>query len=191
MPLFEHMLRAERYFPTQNARGDFNTPVLGECDIPAGQDPLLATNARGQFMPTRTSKTGSARYGFSQCAIEDEAVLLGRLYRCLSTQSPTTPRCSDVPQAIMRLHVGGLEAQAIVLSAVDAAVMLGVQETEPEGLVGVVQGMNVLVADLPKGAALVMTAPARLGIYQRVEDYVGLLFYRIDQNMVVVDDVAR
>lgn len=191
MPLFEHMLRAERFFPTQNARGDFNIPVLGECDIPAGQDPLLATNARGQFVPTRTSKTGSARYGFSQCAIEDEAVLLGSLYRWLSTQSQATQRCKDVPGAIMRLQVAGLEAQAIVLSAVDAALMLGVQETVPEGLVGVVQGMNVLVADLHQGAALVMAAPERLGVYTRVEDYVGLLFYRIDQNMVVVDGVAR
>jgi hypothetical protein len=189
--VFQHMLRAERFLPPKGRRGDFKAPLLGEVDLHQGQDPLLATNARGVFLPTSTSRTGVARFGFSPCSFEEEPRLLRRLYEWLWTQQKWPLRCSGIQTAVDRFRSLGLEAKVIVVSAIDAPAMIGKSEPVPEGFAGVVNGMKVLVSDLPKGAALVTVGSDRLGIYTRVEDHLGLLFQRIDQNMVVVDDVAR
>ena len=189
--VFQHLLRAERYLPPKGRRGDFQHPALMEVNIRPGQDPLLATNARGAFVSTRTSSIGTARYGFSPCSFDEEPRLIQALYECLSTQQQWSLRCSGVQAAVDRLLGLGLEAKTIVVSSADAAEMLGTTGTVPEGVAGVVRGMKVLVTDLPKGAALVAVAPEHLGICTRVGEHLGLLFQRLDQNVMVVDVMAR
>lgn len=189
--VFEHLLRVERFLPPKGRRGDFSAPVLGEIELPSGQDPLLATNARGQFVATRMGRTGVARFGFSSCAFAEEAQLFQRFYAWLSGRTGTAIRCKGVQVAVDRFRALGLEAKAVVVSSADAAEMLGKNEPVPVGFAGMVNGMKLLVADMPKGAAVVTVGPDRLGVYTRVAEHLGLLFQRIDQNVMVVDDVAR
>ena len=187
--VFAHMLRGERYLPPKGRRGDFSIPMLGETTLPKGQDPLLVTNARGWLVPTHTSSSGVARFGFSFVVQSEEVSLFHALLEVLRRQQGSL-RCRGVPMALERLQKLGIEAATIVVSEGDARVMLGMEEPVLEGFVGTVGKMKVLVSDMEKGTALVAVAPEHLGVYTRVTDYLGLLFQRIDRSMVVVDDVA-
>jgi len=50
-----------------------------------------------------------------------------------------------------------------------------------------------LMADLPPSMAFVATAPALVGVYTRIADYLGLLLFRADRAIVAVtrDDLGR
>ena len=127
--------------------------------------------------------------GFFQCAMEDEYLLFQRLCEYLRAQEPL--RCSSVQVAIDRLRGLGLEAKSVVVSEEDATVMLVLTEPLSGCFAGTVNGMKVLVSDLPKGVAVVTVDPTRLGLYTRVSDHLGVLLQRVDRNMMVVDDVAK
>jgi hypothetical protein len=188
--IFGHLLRVEKFLAPKGKRGDFAAPLLGEVQLPKGQDPLYATNARGGFAVTRMSQTGAARFGFSLCPIDDELQLFRRFFDFIAAEARSPIRCKGVQVAVDRLRGNGLEAKALVVSAFDATEMLGKSDVSLEGPAGMVNGMTVLVADLPKGTAILTVAATRLGVYTRVGDHLGLLFQRVDQNVVVVDDVA-
>jgi hypothetical protein len=187
--LFEHLLRAERFMPPKGRRGDFEVPLLGEVQLGSMQEPLLATNARGGFVPTRMSRTGSARYGFSVCPVEEESSFIPSLFVALA-RMPAVTRCSDVRMAVAHLRGFGSEARVIVVSSMDAADILG-RDVSGEGFVGDSNGMMVVVANLPRGSAMVAVGPEHLGSYTRVGSYLGMLFHRVDRNVVVVDALAR
>lgn len=188
MTVLSQLLHIDRYLPPKGRRGDFVLPFLGEVGI-QGQDPLLVTNTRGGFVQSRSGQTGVARFGFTVCPQEEEHRLLGSLYAYLS-EAEGTPRCMGVQSALDHLEGLGLKARGIVVSAADASAMLGPDTSVLDGLAGTVGGMQVFVTDLPRGAGLVAVAPDQLGIYTRVLDHLGLLFQRVDQNLVVVCDVA-
>jgi len=57
---------------------------------------------------------------------------------------------------------------------------------ESGGLVGSVDGIRVLSANLPLGGALLFTNPSALGVYVRIGDYLGLQFYNVRQNVAVI-----
>jgi hypothetical protein len=57
---------------------------------------------------------------------------------------------------------------------------------ESGGLVGSVDGIRVLSAKLPMGAALLFTNPPALGVYVRIGDYLGLQIYNVRQSVAVI-----
>lgn len=62
-----------------------------------------------------------------------------------------------------------------------------------QGHVAIVNGVQVLAADLPVDSALVTAQPEDLGVYTRVGDYLGVQLFDVRRTIVVVrpDDVAR
>lgn len=184
--IFEQMLLTERQRQRMGRGGDFASPLMGEIELQKDCEPLLVTNARGTFVPTPLGRTGNARFGFSYCPIESEGRLFVRFYEHLRTQQGWDLRCKDVPEAVARLQARSLEAKVLVVSSFHAARMVG-KEAPMEGFVGVVDGMKVVTTAIPDGCALITVAPSRLGVYTRSGDYLGLLFQRVDQQVVVVD----
>jgi hypothetical protein len=55
-----------------------------------------------------------------------------------------------------------------------------------QGYVSKVDEMQVLVAALPSDKAFVASAPALVGVYTRIADYLGLLLFRADRAIVAV-----
>jgi hypothetical protein len=57
---------------------------------------------------------------------------------------------------------------------------------ESGGLVGNVDGIRVLSANLPLDSAILFTASPALGVYVRIGDYLGLQFYNVRQTVTVI-----
>lgn len=194
----ERMLVVDRARQRQRTAGaGFSTPAIHERKIEEDALPLLATNARGSFLPTRRSIEGFARCGFSYCPVDDEAVLLNEMYRKLielSTREKWSNRCSGVPQAVSRLRASGIEPKSLVIPESLLPEVLG-QEFNLEavrrsmalqGFVTVVDGMQVLLSNLPDGAAIVAGPAPAVGFYTRVADHLGLLLQRTNRAIMVV-----
>ena len=186
--VFESILQPLRYLPPRGRRGDFAAPLMMEADLQTPQTHLLVTNTRGTFVGSYTNPTGTARMGFFPCTLEEENPLFRALYEQLRLERGL--RCSAVQAAVDRLRGSGLEAKAIVVSEEEAVTMLGLTEPLAGCFAGTVNGMKVLVSDLPRGAAIVVADPVYLGLYARVSDHLGILLQHMDRSMVVVDDMA-
>lgn len=199
----ERMLRPERYRQKAASRGGFATPSL--CKTVVGDDtmPLMATNMRGSFLPTRRDVEGLAPFGFSNVPLGQETTLLIELHRVLwevSERLKWSNRCGSVAEAVAKARAMGVEPKTLVLSAAQLERLLGPdhkidaarQAMSVQGFVAVVDGMQLLLADLPANLALVAAHPASVGIYTRVGDHLGVLLQRVNKTLLVVrDDVAR
>lgn len=177
-----HLLSVERHRQRINRSvmaAGFAKPALGEIHIEkADEAPMLATNMRGTFLVTRKSREGVARYGFSTCPVEQEPVLATELARVLWDLSYAYEwgiRCRGVLQAVESFHAQGLNPRTLVVSSILAREVLGQDDLPPEGLVGTVDKMQVMVTDLPEDVAIVALAPAHAGVCVRVGDDIGLL----------------
>jgi hypothetical protein len=56
-----------------------------------------------------------------------------------------------------------------------------------QGYISDKDGYQVLVADLEAGQALVAAAPACLGTYTRIDDWLGVLFMQASETLCLVD----
>lgn len=180
--VLSHMLHVERHrqrITRSVMAAGFAQPALGEIQIEKDDDdPILATNMRSTFLLTRKSKEGVARYGFSPCPAEDEGAVVTELARVLWEMSYAHEwgiRCRGVPQAVEGFRALGLEARTLVVSSQLARGILEQADLPPEGLVGAVDKMQVLVTTLPENTALVALAPANAGMCVRVGDNLGML----------------
>jgi hypothetical protein len=198
----ERILTTERFRQRAARNGGFSTPSLGYVALEPNSVPILVTNARGSFALTRTNKEGFAPFGFTACSIADEGALLLELHRTLrsiSVREGWNNRCKGIPEAVERLRNSGIEPKSLVVSGEDLRAILGekydaetVSRTMAvQGYVTVVDGMQVLLSDLPTGSALVAASPTVVGVYTRVADHLGLLFRQVNRLMMVIDrDVA-
>lgn len=193
----ERMLKTERYRQRAAPRGGFSTPSLCFTAVPPDSMPLLASNMRGTFMPTRRNVEGMAPFGFSPSIVGQEDGLLNELHRVLwelSERSGWTNRCSAIPEAVERLRTQGTEPKSLIVSESQVAGFMGPdfdlgaarRAMAVQGYVTVVDGMQVLLSALSEGSALVAASPAALGIYTRVGDHLGLLLQRVDRAVMVV-----
>jgi hypothetical protein len=151
----------------------FSIPALSEVELGLEAQPLLATNMRGAFVPTNVSMHGYARYGFSECLLDQESDLLLAFYRSLleeSTKGSWSNKVSSVAEAITLMPKLGFEPK----------ILIGPASVEPVGNLAVVR------SDLPEGTAILSAHPQNTGSYTRVGDYVGVLAQRIDRAFVVV-----
>jgi len=59
-----------------------------------------------------------------------------------------------------------------------------------QGYVSQSQGVDILVADIPPGSALLTTAPPLVGFYTRTGEHLGLLLQRADRTLMMVRHVV-
>lgn len=189
---FERLLAPER-LRQRAARAGFATPAMQEIDWPGARVPLLATNMRGTFLPTRPSRVGTIRYGFSACPVDEEGPLLRELCRVL-LEVIHVNRCTSIQAAIERMRSQGLEPKSLVMAEAQLPEILGpsadIEAAKRSmsllGYVTLMDGMQILIADLPSGTALVGASPWQLGRYTRVGDHVGILLQGVDRSLMVV-----
>jgi len=186
LSILAHLLVTERYRQRAAPSGGFSVPFMSEREVPQETEPLLVTNARGSFVPTRRSREGIARFGFSGCPLESESILLGRLYSALgvlSVESGWNNRFTTTNSAIEFMRASSSKPKNLVISD---NLVSQFTTSSSEGLVGIVDGIQVLSAKLPLGGALLFTTPPNLGVYVRIGDYLGLQFYNVRQNITVI-----
>jgi hypothetical protein len=194
--VLQRILYPERY-QQRAAQTGFSTPVLQEIRLGEDALPLLASNMRGGFVPTRRSSEGNVRYGFSHCPLEDEPRLFESLFDALVTQSVKGRwgnRAATVSEGLARCRERGLQPRFIVIpdallpEVVGASLSLddAYKAQRTRGYATVIEDMQVLLADLPSGNALVSISPREVGCYTRVGDHLGILVQRVDRNLVMV-----
>ncbi len=190
--VLERLLVAERR-KQRGANVGFSVPALEERSASQEDGPFFVTNMRGQFLPTRVSSAGMVRFGFSQIPPEDDDKLLVPLHRTISSQEPAK-RCTTIKEAAERLRTSGFDVRSVVLPESWLPEICGPDfDTsnaktlmEKQGYVTKVEEAQVLVADLPSDLAFVAAAPALVGVYTRIADYLGLLVFRANRAIVAV-----
>lgn len=156
--------------------GDVGYAVPGMSEVYYGDaaiEPLLATNMKGSFLRTRVSSSGGyARFGYSAVPVEDEAVLIGELYKVLLDRAPVEGWqnvVSTVPEALVRMRSFGVRP-CVILSATATPV----------------DDLLALPAPLPEGAALVVGPAEGAGLHTRIGAHVGILAQRVSTLFVAV-----
>ena len=195
----ERILRPDRIRQRAARRGGFSTPGVVLHAVGAEAMPLVASNARGGFVPTRPNRDGLAAMGFSEVPVGQEAPFLNELHRVLWTLSVSqgwTNRCSTVADGVDRLRSFGVEPTSLVLSErllssfLDGDIGAARTAMSVMGYVTIVDGIQVLLSDLPEGSALIAGPPASVGVYVRAGNHVGVLLQRVNLSLVLVDHVA-
>lgn len=190
----ERLLLTERHRRQANESGlaGFALPMLSERALDAALEPLVVSNARGDLVPTSVSRArGVARYGFFECAPEDESELLPRFFSALwdlSAAKGWGNRCTSLSEASAKMK---LEARSIVVPYGLVERVSSLTRAEADQLM-TAQGyiskgdQQILVADLPEGHAMLTAAPALLGFYTRVDIQLGLMLTRVDESVFLV-----
>lgn len=182
----------------------FVVPGMMERKMDASDAPFLVTNARSSFLPTRQTRDGNVRYGFSNIPSGQDDQLLPELFRSLwslSEQNGWTNRCASLQAGLDTMSGFGLEPRAIIIpyglvksvvpsenfdrDAIEKAM-------EVKGRLTSIGDVAVRVSDsMPDGCALVLTGAPLVGFYTRIGDYVGLLLRGVNHSIVMVrDDMA-
>lgn len=184
--LLAHLLVTERHRQRAASGGGWSVPVMSDREVPPEAEPMLVTNARGGFVPTRRNHEGFARFGISACPLESEPVLLGRFYGALASLSSCSKwpnRFSSANEAIGAMQATTYKPKTLVVSES----LISQFTTDESGvLVGNIDGIKVLSANLPIGGALLFTNPTLLGVYVRIGDHLGLQFYNVRQTVAVI-----
>lgn len=197
----ERLLTVERE-PRRASSVGFSIPALSEREAKEDEAPFLVTSMRSAFLETRRNREGNVRFGFSEVPLRQEADFVAGLYRALcelSIQHGWPNRCRSLSEAAGLLQRLGSDPFHVVVGPDQIAeaceAPLTVEEAEKlmmaQGYVAEVGEVKVLVAGLPRGAAMVTASPSLLGVYSRVDDRLGLLIKRADRAVVLVgDDLA-
>lgn len=149
-------------------------PLASEIDVDDHSiEPLLITTTRGTFLESWVSRAGYARFGFSECPIEEEATLIREFHRVL----------------VARSRVNGWGCVAATVG--DALTLMRGRGANPCHVVAgpwlnAMGNLKVLDAGFPEGAALLLPEPSAAGLHTRVGDYVGILAYRVDRCFAAV-----
>lgn len=200
---FEGLLVPERVRRKAAREGGFAVPVFQERVVD-DCGPFLASNAKGSFLQPTLSSDNRIRYGFSECPIDQEANLLVEYLRVLwdiSSRFSWSNRCSGLAQAHRLLGVSGYEPRTLLVSRAKVSKIGGEQLAEEDvakiilgqGHLTEVEGVRVLPVSIPEEWMLLATAAPLVGFYTRVDNYLGLLFQRINQTVVLIreDGLAR
>lgn len=200
LSIFARLLITERFRTRASSGAGFAIPHLYEFELADGSEPLLATNAKGSFLPTRRSRDGVARCGFSEVPLEEETNLLRKLHAVLlqtSHEYGWPQRCASVPEAVEAIEAVGGRPCSVVVPFGSALEVCGVSDADAKermrtaGVVTRVGKTQVLAVPFEQGDALVADTPSSFGVYVRVEDRLGLLLKSLHRTVVVVHGVGR
>ena len=201
VPIFSRLLVPERLRRQADMTGaGFARPAMAERPVEQYQTPLLVTNMSGQFVSVQVSQhTGKARYAFCECPPASEPVLLPRLWAKvaeLGGQQGWGNRCTSIAEALDRMKAQGLVPRSMVVaySLLGDVCQLDRQTADAlmsaQGHVMEIEGLQILVSDLPQDKAFVAASPALLGYYTRTDDHLGLMFTQVDKTLILVDTNA-
>jgi len=155
----------------------YSMPLASEIDVDDRSiEPLMITTTRGTFLQSRVSAAGYARFGFSECPVNQEGALLQEFHRVL----------------LSRIDANGWISAAPTVG--EALRLMSSQGIKPRHLVGgpwladgaAAREVKVLDAGFTEGSALLIAEPAVAGLHTRVGDYVGVLAYRVNRCFVAV-----
>lgn len=193
--VLERLLVTERIHQRASKGGGFSIPAMTERPVEPAAAPLLALNMNRTFLPTRPSRDGLGRFGFSHVPVGSDDALLTDLHRVLTDlahKNGWVNRCGTVEDALRCMSGFGLEPHAVVVSPsrLTEAVPDLTPEQAREAMLSrgcVTEGSPfVYLADLPENTALVTASPTILGNYVRVGEALGVLLQRVNQAIVVV-----
>ncbi len=196
--LFDRLLIVERH-RRQGSSVGFKIPALCEQEARVEDDPLVVSNMRGSFVQVRRSIDNFVRFSFSSCLIEQESPLFLELFRSLwrfSEQGSWPNRCSSITEGVERCRSFGLSPDSVVipvtcLSSI-CSLSLSLEQIEQamrvQGWVARIDGLKVLVSDLPDGCAVVAAAPPDVGNCVRIHDSLGVVIRRSSQSLILVSD---
>jgi hypothetical protein len=200
---FEGLLVPERTRRKMSvADGSFYRPSIAERPINKADEPFLVTNARRSFVQPAISRDGIVRYGFSECDLEDEQHILAELYRTLwktSVELGWDNRCSSIAEAKAKLEAFGLEPRTLLVPFVTLHRICGREISLEEarklivaqGYIAEVDGIRIFFSYLPEGQMILATAPPLVGVYTRADDHLGLLLRKVNQSIVLINELAR
>lgn len=175
LSLLSHLFVTERHRPRKGDR-EFATPTLSEIEVDDPTiEPLLATNMRGTFLPTKISSQGYARFGYSPCTPDEEVNLIKELHRVLvevGIRREWNNTAHSVPEALDKMTHFGVIARVVIVA----------RGAKPD----VAEGFPVIEAGLDEGCALLLATAPRCGLYTRIQDHAGLLIYRANTSFIPV-----
>jgi hypothetical protein len=184
--ILSYLFATERVRPRGATGAGFAVPAMSERGVPDGLDPILVTNARGEFVVTKKNREGMARFGICPCSLEAEPVLFSALVQHLqrmSIERAWSNHFESVGAAVRFMSGSRFKPKSLVLPR-------GVisRFTDSDGVNhGSVEGIQLLSTDLPNKLAILTTDAPALGVYVRVGDYVGLQLYNVDRTLAVIE----
>lgn len=196
--IFSRILITERLGKKARVEASgFAPPVVGERYLDKSQSNLVVTNTKGKFISTRTRSDGLVRFAFCHCPLENEADLMVLAYQDLlliSKEKGWPNRALTIEDAVKKLQSSNLEPRSLLISPdlvpeISAGKYTLENAREVMAQVGVmahVEGVQVLLAELPKRSAIVWAAPALAGYYTRSEGYLGVLLLNVAQTLILV-----
>lgn len=164
LSLFSHLFQTERHRLKASEVGH-SAPVIVEMEASAELSPLLVSNMRGNFLPSKVSRSGVLRYAFSSCPLEKEDEWFSALVR--TTNLSWGPSCATLEDALVKMKAAGRDPKCVVAPS-------KIEVPEDCGLVITSQPNFVLVA---QGA----------GLYTRIGEFAGVVVYQADSSFVVFD----
>jgi len=199
---FEGFLVPERSRRKAARDGGFAVPAYLERPVEPEDAPFLVTNARRSFVQPVVSREKVLRYGFSECPLDEEPRLLAEFYRtlwALSDISGWANRCTSIAQAKHRLESFGLLPRTLIVPFVTLHEVCGreislddaIKLIIAQGHVAEVDGIRIFFSDLPPGQMILGTAPTLVGVATRIDDHVGLVFQRIHQAVILINELVR
>lgn len=201
--VLERLLTTERIprRADESTQAGFAVPALQERPLELEAEPLLVTNMRGSFVTTMVSRhRGVARFGLDECLPADEPRLLREMLRILtetSEQNSWDNRCRNLAEATGLMRSRGFEPRTVVVPySLLEQIGEGLTRDEADSLMTVqgyvvlTEGVQVLVADLEPGKALMAASPALSGFYTRSDDRLGIMLTRVDRALCIINDLA-
>lgn len=201
--VLERLLHAERHRRKMaETVGVFVPPVATRFETSLDQSPWVTSLSKGNFsLAVRSKEDGTVGQAFVDCPIESEGRLLLELYQTLKTLHGLFKWqnfCPTLAEAKARMVSSGFEPKTLIVPFDTLNEIAGSNLTEAEaemltmtqGCVAEIGGVKVFSAGqvLPKGSAILGTAPSLVGVYTRIYDHVALTLQQADRTVVLVGD---
>lgn len=188
-----HLLITERERSRAAPAGGFSRPIGQFREVPTEVSSILASNTRGAFVQAVRNREGAVGYGFFECPLSEEPVVVTRLHQTvwdLAAANGWPNRASSLE-----------EARAILPSAHTLVIPFGLVEQvcggtlapevlsevmQAQGYLRVMGELRVMVGQLPDNCMLLAASPPALGVYTRLGDHLGLQLYNVQQTLVVI-----
>lgn len=142
-------------------------PLFMELEVESNIEPILSSNMKGEFLRTRCSAVGRARYAFCACPIEYEHELFVALYRAILAGADEWGVASSCEAALEQMGKG-------------ARFLVG------DAGFCVPESVTYFQTDFPTGCALLIGAPPKSGQHTRIGDYVGVIAAHVDTSFCAI-----